>query len=337
MDFGNWVLGGFGIDLGTANTVVCHPSRGVILNEPSVIAVRLDGDRRMRPLAVGAEARELIGRTPAGVVTIRPLADGVVTDLESARTFMVTLLRRVPRRPWEYLRPQAVIGVPAGATALERRALLEAAEEAGLGHVRLLAEPVAGALGAGIDPLSRSAHLVVDVGGGTAEVTAICFGGILSSRSCRVAGDEMTLAVYQHLREHHRLLVGEVTAEDLKVRISSDGHGGVKVEGRDAASGRAAVVHVQREEVIEAVRPVAEHIVKALVDCLEELPPRAVGDVMREGIVAFGGGSLTAGFTELVEESFGLPVRVADAPLTCVAEGAARSLRDTRILASFAD
>lgn len=335
MDLGLWALGGFGIDLGTANTVVCHPARGVVLNQPSLLAMAADGESGRRPLAVGLEARELLGRTPAGVVTIRPLADGVVTDLEAARAFISAILREVQRRPWERVRPAAIVGVPAGATPLERRALREAAEEAGAGRVWLIPEPVAGAIGAGLDPLATRAHLVVDVGGGTAEVTSICYGGILTSRSCRLAGDEMTLAVYQALREKRRVMIGEVTAEDLKIRVSSNGHKPVKVEGRDAATGRACVIDVSKEEVVEAVRPVAEQIVRTLVDCLEELPPRAVGDVMREGIVAFGGGALAAGFVPMVEEAFGFPVRLAERPLTCVAEGAAMTLRSRRLMKAF--
>src|SRR5215471_8023929 len=233
MDIANARFGsGFGIDLGTANTVVCHPRRGVVLNEPSVMVVRTDGKGRPKPLLVGQAARELIGRTPVGIVTIRPLRDGVITDLESARTFIVAVLRLVARRPWERLRPRAVIGVPVGATSLERRAVVEAAEEAGIGKVSLIPEPVAGAIGSLVDPLEPRAHLVVDVGGGTAEVTAFCFGGILAHRSCRVAGDEMTIALYQYLRQEHGVVVGELTAEDIKLKVSAEEGGSFVVEGR---------------------------------------------------------------------------------------------------------
>ena len=334
-DLGLWRLGGFGIDLGTANTVVCHPLREVVLNEPSVMTMRVNGHVDPRPVAVGTEARELVGRTPAGVLTARPLSDGVVTDLETARSFIVAILRKVERTPWERIRPHAVIGVPAGASPLERRALVEAAVEAGVGRVTLLPEPVAGAIGSGLDPLAPRAQMVVDVGGGTAEVTAFCFGGILTSSSCRVAGDEMTTALYHYLRQEHAIVVGELTAEDLKVRMATNGKHPITVEGRDGSTGRSRSVQVQPEEVAEAIRPITEMILKSLVVCLEELPPQAVGDIMRDGILAFGGGSLASGFAAMVEEAFGIPVRLAERPLTCVAEGAAKALRSRPLLAAY--
>jgi rod shape-determining protein MreB and related proteins len=176
---------------------------------------------------------------------------------------------------------------------------------------------------------------VVDVGGGTAEVTAFCFGGILSSSSCRVAGDEMTMALYQHLRQQREIVVGELTAEDVKVRMAGNGKHPITVEGRDGATGRPRTVRVSPDEVAEAIRPITEMIVQALVACLEELPPEAVGDILRDGILAFGGGSLAPGFNRLVEDAFGIPVRRAERPLTCVAEGAALALRNRRLLSAF--
>jgi rod shape-determining protein MreB and related proteins len=338
MDVWRGLLGsGFGIDLGTANTVVCHPRRGVVLNEPSVMVLRADGKRRPRPLLVGQAARELIGRTPVGIVTVRPLHDGVITDLESARTFIVAILRLVARRPWERLRPRAVIGVPVGATALERRAVVEAAEEAGIGRVTLIPEPVAGAIGSAVDPLEPRAHLVVDVGGGTAEVTAFCFGGILAHRSSRVAGDEMTVALYQYLRQEHGVVVGELTAEDIKLRVSAEEGGSLVVEGRDAATGRPRLVTLPTEEVVEAIRPTSDGIIQALANCLEDLPPQTVSDIMSEGVLAFGGGAMLRGFPTLLEDAFGFRVRLVDHPLTCVAEGAAACLGRPEVLAAYAD
>ncbi|MGH7903645.1 MAG: rod shape-determining protein [Candidatus Dormibacteraceae bacterium] len=330
--------GGFGVDLGTANTVVCHPRRGVVLNEPSVMVVKANGNGQHapRPLLVGRAARELTGRTPVGMMTVRPLHDGVITDLESARAFIVAILSRVARRPWERFRPQAVIGVPAGATALERRALIEAAEEAGVGRASLIPEPVAGALGSGIDPLDSRAHMVVDVGGGTAEVTGFCFGGILTTGSCRVAGDEMTLALYQHLRQQHRIIVGELTAEDLKMQVDGqECKGPLVIEGRDTTTGKPKVVRLQPDEVVDAIKPTSDGIIQTLTNCLEDLPPQAVGDVMHDGLVVFGGGSLLKGFDKLVEDAFGFPVRQADRPLTCVAEGAAICLNRPEVLDAY--
>ena len=335
-----WLGSGFGIDLGTANTVVCHPKRGIVLNEPSVMLVRAEGKSRPKPLLVGHAARELIGRTPVGMATVRPLRDGVITDLEAARAFIVAILRLVARRPWERLRPRAVIGVPVGATSLERRAVVEAAEEAGIGKALLIPEPVAGAIGSSVDPLEPRAHLVVDVGGGTAEVTAFCFGGILAHRSCRVAGDEMTIALYQYLRHEHGIVVGELTAEDIKLRVGGgDGEEATSlvVEGRDAATGRPRLVTLATDEVVQAIQPTSDGIIQALANCLEDLPPQTVSDIMAEGLLAFGGGAMLRGFAPLLEDAFGFRVQLVERPLTCVAEGAAACLVRPEVLAAYSD
>jgi rod shape-determining protein MreB len=324
-----------GIDLGTANTVVCDTSEGILLDEPSVMLVRGNVGRR-GVVAVGRDACELIGRSPAGIRAIRPLQDGVITDLHSARLYLRSVLHRVIRHPWLRGRLRAAVGVPVGATALERRALLEAADEAGIHRACILDEPIAGAIGCGIDPLERRAHLVVDVGGGTAEVTAFCFGGILAHRSCRVAGDEMTLAVSHHLREHQQLLVGELTAEQVKIQAATADEPSIVVQGRDAATGRPRLATVGLDELTEVVKPVGESIIQTLSACLDELPPQATGDILADGVILFGGGSLTRGFDTSLERAFGFPVKLADRPLTCVAEGAAASLRNAQLLASYA-
>lgn len=329
-------MGGFGIDLGTANTVVGTPDSGIVLDEPSVMLVRTTDP--YRAVLVGREARELIGRTPAGYQTVRPMRDGVIVDLESARAFIMAIIRKVSPRVRFGLRPRSVIAVPAGATSLERRALLEVAHEAGLRKVALIPEPVAGAMGSGINPLEPRAHLVVDLGGGTAEITGFCFGGILTHRSCRVAGDELTTALYQHLRVEHQIVVGQLTAEDIKVRLhGGDGSEPLVVEGRDAATGRARLVTLETEEVVDALRPTTREIVHTLTACLEELPAQAVGDVMSEGLLAIGGGSMLRGFTQLLEESFGFPVKTAERPLTCVAEGATACLVHPEVLSVCGD
>ena len=325
---------GYGIDLGTANTVVVHPRRGVILDEPSVMVVRAGDDRQ--PLVVGTEAREMLGRTPVGMSVVRPLQDGVITDLAAARAYVVATLRRLQGPVWEKVRPRAVIGVPAGATLLERQALVEAASEAGLGHVDLVPEPIAGALGAGLDPMIRRAQLVVDIGGGTSEITAFCFGGILTSRSSRIAGDEMTASLISHLRTEHQLLVGELSAEEAKKQLALDSSEPVRIEGRDAASGRPRTVALTPAEVAAALAPTVDAIVETLAATLaEDLPPQAVTDILRDGVVAFGGGALLAGFAGRLESALGFPVRVAERPLTCVAEGAALCLSRSEILRGF--
>ena len=329
---------GIGVDLGTANTVVYHPQRGLLLDEPSVMVVKTSADeRRPEPVATGALAREMIGRTPTGLSVVRPLQDGVITDLVAGKSYMVAALKKVKLPVWERFRVRAVIGLPAGATGLEKQALKEAAEEAGLGHVDLLPEPIAGALGAGLDPTSPRAQMVVDVGGGTSEITAFCYGGILASRSSRVAGDELTVALASHLRQAHQLLIGDLAAEETKKRLTDGGDPCLVVEGRDAGSGRPRSVQLEAEELEEALRPTVDAIVCSLTATLaEDLPPQAVSDIMRDGVVAFGGGSLMRGFGCRVEQALGFRVRVADRPLTCVAEGAAAALDRRDVLKAFA-
>lgn len=325
----------FGIDLGTANTVVCDDVQGIVYDEPSVLLRRGRGGRRGGIVAVGREAAQLLGRVPAGVVAMRPLQDGVITDLETARAYLRTVVHRAIHNPWRRSRSRVAIGVPSGATELERRALLEAADEAGLRRTIAIDEPIAGALGCGIDPMDRRVHMVVDVGGGTAEVIAFCFGGILTSRSCRVAGDEMTVAVFRHLREHHHLVVGEQTAEDVKTRIGLETEPSVIVPGRDAGTGRARLVTVPVAEIVELLQPITETIIQTLAACLDDLPPEAAGDVLADGVVAFGGAALTRGFDQRLERAFGFPVKVAENPLSCVAEGAARSLRSPQVADAY--
>jgi rod shape-determining protein MreB len=312
-----------GIDLGTANTVVCHARRGVLLDQPSVMVLRRDVRRRDAVAAWGQEAHELLGRVPQGMRAVRPVQDGVVTDLDTARTYLRTVLHACtsPARP--LLRSRAVIGVPAGATPLERRALLEAADRAGFAEAQLLPEPVAGAIGCGLDVLERRTHMVVDIGGGTSEVTALCYGGVVGHRSSRVAGDEMTFAVYQYLRREHGLVVGELTAEEIKVQASEEDAPSIVVQGQDAATGKPRLATLEVEEVVEAVQPVVTAVISTLSACLEDLPPQAVDDVHEEGVLAFGGGARMRGLAKQLEHALGFAVRVADRPLTCVAEGAA--------------
>jgi len=323
-----------GIDLGTANTVVAHGRRGILYDEPTVMLLRSARSRRERVLAVGREAADLLGRAPTGLSAVRPLNDGVVTDLEIARTYLRSVLHRAGQRGWG-LPVRAVIGVPVGSTALEHRALIEAAEEAGIRPVTALDESVAGAVGCGVDPLDRRVHMVVDVGGGTAETAAFCFGGVLTHRTSKLAGDEMTLAVSRYIREQHQLHIGELEAESLKIRSGAEVDGPLVVQGRDAATGRPRLATVPVAEVVDAVRPVVDDIVRTLASSLDDLEPQAISDVMAEGVLLFGGSSQVPGFAEELERSLGLPVKLAEEPLTCVAEGAARAMRDRRLLAAY--
>lgn len=327
----------FGMDLGTANTVVCRQDGSILINEPSVMLVSLGADGTRKPILIGRQARELTGRTPVGMATVRPIRDGVVSDLLSAKAFIAAVLHQVTHRPWEGLRPHVICGVPAGATALERQALVEALEEGGVGKANLLPEPIAGAIGCGIDTLEARAHMVVDVGGGTAEVTAFCFGGILAAASCRIAGDEMTAALNQYLRQEHHLVVGELTAEDIKIQLrkASGGPEPIVVEGRDVFSGKPRMQTLDPSEAALAIRPTVNGIVEALSNVLDQLPPQAVGDIMQTGVLAFGGGSLLEGFQGHLEEALGFSVSLAERPLTCVGEGAAESLLLPRVVAAY--
>ena len=328
---------GFGIDLGTANTVVCHQRRGVVLDEPSVMVVRTSEarSRRVRPLLVGHEARDLMGRCPLGLAAVRPLHDGVIVDLEAARAFVVGVLGRIAAPSWQRVRPRVVMGVPAGATALERRALLEVADDAGIRKTELIPEPIAGAVGCGLDPLEPRAHMVMDIGGGTSEITAFCYGGVLSHRSSRIAGDEMTLALHHYLRAEHQLLVGELTVEALKCRVDVDEGLSSVVQGVDLATGRPRLRTLESAEALEALRPTADAIITSLAGALDDLPPQAADDIATDGVTVFGGSSLLRGFDKLIEAAFAFPVRMAERPLTCVAEGAARCLTDPDVLRAY--
>jgi rod shape-determining protein MreB len=292
------------------------------------------GGRRERVLAVGQEAADLLGRAPSRYLALHPVRDGVVTDLETSRVYLRAVLRKAGRHLPGFPR-RAVIGVPAGSSALEHRALLEAAEEAALRPVIALDEAVAGAVGCGVDPLERRVHLVVDVGAGTAEAVAFCFGGVLASRTSKLGGDEMTQAVSRYLRDEHQLHVGELEAEQLKIRSGEDGDGALVVQGRDAATGRPRLATVQAAEVADAVRPVVGEIVRALVDCLDDLPPQAIADVMGAGVLVFGGSSQVHDLPKELERGLGLPVELAEHPRTCVAQGAAQALRHRALLDAY--
>lgn len=328
---------GFGIDFGTANTVVCHPRRGVVLDEPSVMVVHTSQarSRRVRPLLIGHEAHQMMGRCPVGISTMRPLHDGVIVDLEAARGFLVGAMDKIAMPGWQRLRPRAVIGVPAGATALERRALLEVADDAGIRKPKLIPEPIAGAVGCGLDPLEARAHMVMDVGGGTSEITAFCYGGLLSHRSSRIAGDEITLALHRYLRTEHQLLVGELAVETLKCQVDVDEGLSSVVQGVDLATGRPRLLTLESEEVLEALRPTIDTIIAALAGALDDLPHQAADDILTDGVTVFGGSTMLRGFAKLLEAAFAFPVRTSERPLTCVAEGAARCLADPDVVRSY--
>jgi len=324
-----------GMDVGSVSTVVCNADGEFLYDEPSVLLYRRSAARGER-VTVGRAAAELIGRLPPGAAVLRPVRHGVITDLDTARSYLRAVVRLVLPRPWQRARAQVVVGVPAGASLLEQRAFLEAVEEAGIRWAAALEEPIAGALGCGIDPLDRRVHMVVDIGGGTAEVSAFCFGGVLASRSCHAAGDEMTQAVIRHLRVHHHLILGEIAAEAMTIRsgaVSPDAE--VVGHGRDSDSGRPRSVTVAADELQVAIAPVVDTLVRGLAGCVDDLPPQAIDDLAADGVVMFGGGSHVRGIEQALEKVFGLPVKRAENPLTCVAEGAARAARTPRVLSAY--
>ncbi|MCM3847701.1 rod shape-determining protein [Pseudonocardia sp. DR1-2] len=340
---GGWwevLMSGVGLDPGTARTVVHDGDGGFVFDEPSVLLTTGHG-RRTLPVLIGLEAEALTGRLPTGREVQRPFRHGVVADLDAARTYLRAVVRRAVPRPWARTRATAVIGTPVGATRLEQRALLEVADEVGIGQVYALVAPVAAGLGCGIDPLDRRAHLVVDVGAGTAEIAAFCFGDVLAHRSHRSAGDVMTGALLGHLRGHHRLSVTAATAEALKCAATGedgaqDGGRDLSVQGRDTASGRPRTLTLPAGEVLEVLAPVTASVVGGLVGCLDDLPVQVLDDVLTDGLLLVGGGSLSAGIARSLETAFGVPVKHAENPTTCVAEGAARATLRPEVLAAYA-
>jgi rod shape-determining protein MreB len=309
-----------GIDLGTATTVVCHPRDGVVHDQPTLLVEW--PARRGRELLLGDEAAALEGRTPPGARIGHPLRGGTVTDLGLVRTYLHQLLRRTSGGRWRLRRPHAVLSCPVDATPLERRALLESAEEAGFGHVDLLAAPLAAALGCGLDLADARVQAVVDVGAGTAEIAMFCRGAVLSRRSCRHGGDEMTAALRGHLREEHGLHLSAPAADSVKV-LACGSREPVVAEGRDVVTGRPKVASVAAGEVEAAIAPVVRRLVTALADCLEDLPVAGVPDLLAGGVVLVGGASLAPHVHDGLETALGFPVKVPERPRTCIAEGLA--------------
>ncbi|GAA3060233.1 rod shape-determining protein [Streptomyces roseofulvus] len=322
-----------GIDLGTANTLLYARGQGIVLNEPSVVAVQ-EGSRHA--LAVGAEAKETIGRTPGSITAIRPLRDGVISDYEAAEEMIRHFVRKaVPgrRRP----RTRMVVCVPSGVTPVERRAIVHASVSAGARAVHLIEEPMAAAIGAGLPVSDPRGSMVVDIGGGTTEVAVISLGGIVVAQSLRVGGDRFDAAITDHVRKAHSLLVGERTAEDVKVAIGSAWPvpGGEEFErsvftvrGREKVSGLPRTVELTVPEVREALDEPVEAVIAAVRVTLEECPPELAGDVMEHGIVLTGGGALLPGLDLRMASATGIPVFVADDPLDCVALGSGRCVED---------
>ncbi len=319
-----------GIDLGTANTLIYVKGQGVVLNEPSVVAVKYNGARKS-VIAVGEEAKLMLGRTPGDIQAIRPMRDGVIADFEVAEEMIKYFIRKVHRRA-SFAYPRVVVCVPSGATPVERKAIRESAELAGARKVGLIEEPMAAAIGAGLPVTEPSGSMVVDVGGGTTEVAVISLGGIVYKRSVRVGGDKLDNAIIAYIRRNHNLLVGESSAERIKKEIGSARHDGdqsgptLTVKGRDLLRGVPREVIISRKQVAEAVaEPVAE-IVEAVKIALEATPPELAADIVDRGIMLTGGGALLDNLDGVVRDATGLAVGVAEEALNCVALGTGRAL-----------
>ena len=322
-----------GIDLGTANTLVLVEGKGIVINEPSVVAIDRDSNEIF---AVGNKAKEMVGRTPGNIVAIRPLKDGVIADFEVTERLLRDFINKATRRS-RFRRPRVVISVPSGVTEVEKRAVIDAALSAGAKDARVIEEPMAAAIGAGLPVQDPTGTMIVDIGGGTTEVAVISLGGIVAHRSIRVAGDEMDEAIVQHIRRNYNLLIGERTAERIKMEI---GHATInardeetmEVRGRDVVAGVRKAVVVSSTEIHEALEEPVQAIVDAVKVTLEQTPPELAADIMDRGIMLAGGGALLKGLDELLIRETGMPVHICERPLTAVVEGAGQALKHFDVL-----
>ncbi len=317
-----------GIDLGTANTLVHVKGRGIVLREPSVVAIKSDtGD----VLAVGDEAKQMIGRTPGNIVAIRPMKDGVIADFDVTQAMLKYFIRKAMNTK-SFVRPRVVVGVPSGVTEVEKRAVIDAAQQAGAREAYLIEEPMAAAIGAGLPVEEATGNMVVDIGGGTTEIAVISLGGIVTSRSIRIGGDEMDSAIVQY-----NLMIGERTAEEIKINIGTaivtpETDTSMEIRGRDLVSGLPKTITIQAKEIREALGEPIYKIVDAVKATLEKTPPELAADVMDHGIMMTGGGALLKNLDQLLAHETGMPVLVAEDPLSCVGEGTGKSLENIELL-----
>jgi len=340
----NWLLGAFSsdlaIDLGTANTLVFAKGKGVVCNEPSVVAVHRGERGAHRILAVGREAKEMLGKTPGSVTAIRPIKDGVIADFEITEAMLRYFIMKVHNRK-TFVRPRVIIAVPSIITPVEKRAVKESAQSAGAREVYLIEEPIASAIGAGLPVTEPSGNMIVDIGGGTTEVAVISLGGIVQARSVRVAGDKMDEAIISHVKKKYNLLIGELTAEAVKIQIGSaypvEEVREMEVKGRDLIDGVPKTILMHADEVREAIAEPVAAIVEVVKSTLEKSPPELSADIMDKGIVLAGGGALLRNLPALLREKTGLPVVVAEDPLLCVVLGAGKALDELETFAQMVD
>ncbi|MBW2052017.1 MAG: rod shape-determining protein [Deltaproteobacteria bacterium] len=323
------------VDLGTANTLVYVKGKGIVLSEPSVVAVRNDARGGKRVLAVGKEAKKMVGRTPGNIVAIRPMREGVIADFEITEAMLRHFIRTVHNRR-TLVRPRIIISVPSGITQVEKRAVRESAESAGAREVYLIEEPMAAAIGAGLPVTEATSNMVVDIGGGTTEVAVISLAGIVFSKSVRVGGDKMDEAIIQHIKRQHNLLIGERTAERIKMTVGSAYPEKelitFEVKGRDLVSGIPKSVTIDSEEVRKSITEQIETIVEVVRIALEQTPPELAADIVDKGIVLTGGGALLRNLDVLLREETNLPITITEDPLSTVAVGSGQALDNLAIL-----
>lgn len=325
-----WLSADMAIDLGTANTLVYVKGKGIVLNEPSVVAIE-EYRGKKQVLAVGNEAKQMLGRTPGNIHAIRPLRDGVIADFEIAEEMIKYFIRKVHNRR-TFASPMVIICVPSGSTAVERRAIQESAEAAGARKVWLIEEPMAAAIGADLPVTEPTGSMVVDIGGGTTEVAVLSLGGIVYARSVRVGGDKMDNAIISYIRRNHNLLVGEGSAEKIKKEIGSasapeNGEGRtIEIKGRDLMNGVPKEIIISERQVAESLNEPVAQIVEAVKVALEHTAPELAADIVDKGIVLTGGGALLANLDQVLRNATGLPVSIAEDPLACVVKGTGKSL-----------
>ena len=334
-----WFSNDLAIDLGTANTLIYVKGEGIVCNEPSVVAVQKDSRGSRRVLAIGAEAKKMLGRTPGSIVAIRPLKDGVIADFEITENMLRYFIQKIHNRK-TLVRPRIVICVPFGITAVEKRAVRESAESAGAREVYLIEEPMAAAIGAGLPITEPTGNMIVDIGGGTTEVAVISLAGVVFSRSVRVAGDKMDEAIIQHIKRKYNLLIGERTAELIKITIGSAYPGNeiqtMEIKGRDLVAGVPKIIEITDEEIREALMEPVHQVVESVRIALERTPPELASDIVDKGIMLAGGGALLRNLDVLLREETRLPVTLANDPLTAVVVGAGKVLEDTSLLRDVA-
>lgn len=330
-----WFSHDISIDLGTANTIVLIKGQGVIINEPSVVAVQNDRYGKNKVLAVGHEAKEMVGKTPGSILAVRPMKDGVIADFDMTEKMLRYFIEKAHKRK-ALMRPRIIVCVPYGLTGVERKAVRESAISAGAREVFLIEEPMAAAIGAGLPVKEPKGSLVVDIGGGTTEIGVISLGGLVISKSLRTAGDKLDSAVVDYVRRKYSLLIGDRTGEEIKIQIGSaislDEPLNMQVKGRDQVSGLLNTIELTSEDVREAMKEPLKEISNALKDVLEQMPPDLAGDIVENGIVLTGGGALIRGLDKYLSDIVKLPVYVGDEPLLCVAKGTGKALEEIDVL-----